>query len=30
VPEVRTLREKIGVLAKLGDPAAWMQELAKN
>ena len=30
VPEVRTLREKINVLAKTGDPAAWMQELAKN
>ena len=30
VPEVRTLREKISVLAKTGDPAAWMRELAKN
>ena len=30
VPEVRTLREKITLLAKTGDPAAWMRELAKN
>ena len=30
VPEVRTLREKITLLAKRGDPAAWMRELAKN
>ena len=30
VPEVRTLREKITRLAKRGDPAAWMRELAKH
>ena len=30
VPEVRTLREKITLLAKTGDPAAWMRDLAKN
>jgi hypothetical protein len=30
VPEVRTLWEKITLLAKRGDPAAWMRELAKN
>ena len=29
VPEVRTLREKIHLLAKTGDPAAWMRDLAK-
>ena len=28
VPEVRTLREKITVMAETGNPAAWMQELA--
>jgi transposase-like protein len=28
VPEVRTLREKITVMAMSGDPAAWMRELA--
>ena len=28
IPEVRTLREKISVLAKTGDPRAWMQELS--
>jgi len=30
VPEVRTLREKIVVMANTGDPAAWMQELSKS
>jgi len=30
VPEVRTLREKIVVMANTGDPAAWMQELGKS
>lgn len=30
VPEVRTLREKISLMASTGDPAAWMQELAKS
>lgn len=30
VPEVRTLREKVHLLAKTGDPAAWMRDLAKN
>jgi hypothetical protein len=30
VPEVRTLREKIGILATKGDPAAWMKELSKS
>ncbi|WP_291991550.1 helix-turn-helix domain-containing protein [Candidatus Accumulibacter sp. ACC003] len=29
VPEVRTLREKVHLLAKTGDPAAWMRDLAK-
>ncbi len=28
VPEVRTLREKITLMAKTGDPAAWMRELS--
>jgi len=28
VPEVRTLREKITLMATTGDPAAWMRELA--
>jgi len=28
VPEVRTLRQKIAVLAKTGQPAAWMQDLS--
>ncbi|MFY9328370.1 MAG: putative transposase [Georgfuchsia sp.] len=28
VPEVRTLREKITLMATSGDPAAWMKELA--
>ena len=30
VPEVRTLRQKIGLLARTGDPGAWMKELAKT
>jgi len=30
VPEVRTLREKVHLLAKTGDPAAWMRDLAKH
>ena len=30
VPEVRTLREKIGLMARTGDPGAWMKELAKT
>jgi hypothetical protein len=30
VPEVRTLREKITVMALNGDPAAWMRELAAS
>jgi hypothetical protein len=30
VPEVRTLREKIAVMAATGDPGAWMQELSKS
>ena len=30
VPEVRTLREKISIMAATGDPAAWMKELAKT
>ena len=30
VPEVRTLRQKIAVLAKTGKPAAWMQDLSKG
>ena len=30
VPEVRTLREKIAVMATTGDPGAWMRELSKN
>jgi len=29
-PEVRTLREKISLMAKIGDPANWMKELAKT
>ncbi len=28
-PEVRTLRQKIDIMAKTGDPGAWMKELAK-
>ena len=27
VPEVRTLREKIALMAAKGDPGAWMKEL---
>jgi hypothetical protein len=30
VPEVRTLREKIGVLASTGKPAEWMKELSRS
>ena len=30
VPEVRTLREKIALMAATGDPSAWMKELSKN
>ncbi len=30
VPEVRTLREKIAILATKGDPRAWMKELSKS
>jgi hypothetical protein len=30
VPEVRTLREKIGVLASTGKPAEWMKELSRG
>ena len=30
VPEVRTLREKIVLMANTGDPAAWMNELSKS
>lgn len=30
VPEVRTLRHKIAVLATAGDPGAWMRELSKS
>lgn len=30
VPEVRTLREKITLMASTGDPGAWMQELSKT
>jgi prepilin-type processing-associated H-X9-DG protein len=30
VPEVRTLREKIALMAVTGNPAAWMKELAKS
>jgi len=30
VPEVRTLREKITVMADTGDPDAWMKELART
>jgi hypothetical protein len=30
VPEVRTLREKIAVMAATGDPGAWMKELGKS
>jgi prepilin-type processing-associated H-X9-DG protein len=30
VPEVRTLREKIAIMASAGNPGAWMKELAKS
>jgi hypothetical protein len=30
VPEVRTLREKIALMAATGDPGAWMKELSKS
>ena len=30
VPEVRTLREKIALMATTGDPGAWIKELSKN
>ena len=30
VPEVRTLREKIAVLASTGKPGQWMKELSRN
>jgi hypothetical protein len=30
VPEVRTLREKIAVIAATGDPGAWMKEVSKS
>ena len=30
VPEVRTLREKIGVLAGTGKPGEWMKELSRS
>ena len=30
VPEVRTLRQKVGLMARNGDPGAWMKELAKR
>ncbi len=30
VPEVRTLREKIAVMAATGDPGAWIKELSKS
>ena len=30
VPEVRTLREKIALMAATGDPGAWMKELGKS
>jgi len=30
VPEVRTLREKVALMAATGDPGAWMKELSKN
>jgi hypothetical protein len=30
VPEVRTLRDKIAVMAATGDPGAWMKELSKS
>lgn len=30
VPEVRTLRAKISIMAKTGNPAAWMKALSQN
>lgn len=30
VPEVRTLREKVTILAKTGNPGTWMKELSKT
>lgn len=30
VPEVRTLRDKVRLLAQTGNPAGWMKELAKT
>jgi hypothetical protein len=30
VPEVRTLRQKVSLMARAGDPGAWMKELAKG
>ena len=30
VPEVRTLRDKITLMARTGNPGAWMKELAKT
>ena len=30
VPEVRTLREKVALMAANGDPGAWMKELSKS
>jgi hypothetical protein len=30
VPEVRTLRKKISIMAATGDPGAWMKELSKT
>jgi hypothetical protein len=30
VPEVRTLRQKIAIMAAAGNPGAWMKELAKS
>ncbi len=30
VPEVRTLREKVHLMARTGNPEAWMKELAKT
>ena len=30
VPEVRTLREKVGLLARSANPQAWMRELSKS
>ena len=30
VPEVRTLREKVALMASTGDPAAWMRQLSQS